>query len=58
MAEQHPVQAFRAALETARLDLLERLAKSPSPLTESDLQLLAAIQMVCTPFERTGSWLR
>jgi hypothetical protein len=44
MAEQHPVQAFRAALETARLDLIERLAKLPSPLTESDLQLLATIQ--------------
>jgi hypothetical protein len=44
MAEQHPVQALRVALETSRLDLIERLAKSSSPVAESNLQLLATIQ--------------
>ena len=44
MAEQHPVQAFRVVLEKARLDLIEQLAKSSSPLTESNFQLLATIQ--------------
>jgi hypothetical protein len=44
MAEQHPVQTLRVTLENARLDVIEQLAKSPSPLTESDLQLLATIQ--------------
>jgi hypothetical protein len=43
MAEQHPVQELRASLETARLQVIERLARSPSPLTGGDLQLLATI---------------
>ena len=45
MAEQHPVQALRVALETSRLDLIERLAQSSSPVAESNLQLLATIQI-------------
>jgi hypothetical protein len=32
-----------AALETARLEVIERLARSPDPLTGGDLQLLAMI---------------
>jgi hypothetical protein len=31
------------ALETARLEVIEQLAKSPNPLTGGDLQLLATI---------------
>jgi hypothetical protein len=44
MAEQHPVQALRAGLETARLQVIEKLDASPDPLTGGDLQLLAMIQ--------------
>jgi hypothetical protein len=43
MPERHPVQALRAALETARLEVIEQLARSPDPLTGGDLQLLATI---------------
>ena len=43
MPEQHPVQSLRAALETARLEVIEQLARSPNPLTGGDLQLLATI---------------
>jgi hypothetical protein len=40
------MQALRAALETARLEVVERLARSPDPLTGSDLQLLATASKV------------
>jgi hypothetical protein len=43
MPERHPVQTLRAALETARLEVIEQLARSPNPLTGADLQLLATI---------------
>jgi hypothetical protein len=43
MAERHPVQALRTALETARLEVIEQLARSPEPLAGGDLQLLATI---------------
>jgi hypothetical protein len=44
MPELHPVQALQAALETARLKVVERLARSPNPLSGGDLQSLATIQ--------------
>jgi hypothetical protein len=43
MPDRHPVQTLRAALETARLEVIERLARSPDPLTGGDLQLVAMI---------------
>jgi hypothetical protein len=44
MATDHPVQTFQTALELARREVIDRLARSSDALIGTDLHLLATIQ--------------